>query len=62
MYIVRFVRVDGQPNEEYIYNEPLGAIRHLKLFTNDDSKLYKKIQLVFVENLQNEIVVIELLF
>ena len=61
MYIVRFIRVDGQPNEDYFYNEPFGAIHHLKLFAKDDSNLYRSIQLIFVESSEKEVVVTELL-
>ena len=62
MYIVRFVRVDGKQLEEYFYNEPLGAIQHLQMFAKDDSNLYQKIQLLFLENQENEIIVTELQF
>lgn len=62
MYIVRFIRVDGKQHEDYFYNEPFGAIHHLKLFAKDDSNLYQKIQLIFLENCETEIVVTELLF
>lgn len=62
MYIVRFVCADGKQLEDYFYNEPLGAIQHLKMFAKDDSNLYQKIQLLFLENQENEIVVTELLF
>ena len=60
MYIVRFIRFDGQPNEDYYYHNPFEAIGHLKLFAKDDSTLYKKIQLIFLE--ETEIVVTELEF
>ena len=60
MYIVRFIRVDKTANEDYYYQNPVDAINHLKLFSKDDSALYEKIQLLFVE--EKEIVVTELLF
>ena len=48
MYIVRFVRKDGQPNEEYYYHSARDAIEHFRLFENDDSCLYEEICLVHI--------------
>lgn len=45
-YIVQFCRVDGQPDEEYYYNDENEAERHFRLFQNDDSGLYTKINLL----------------
>ena len=46
MYIVRFVRVDGRPNEDYYYHNLKDAIFHFTLFKEDDSGLYLKIELI----------------
>ncbi len=55
-YIVQFVRCDGQPNEEYIYNEWNDAEHHLDLFRNDASGIYKKIVLLLWKgNLTSEL-------
>ena len=43
MYIVRFVRVDGQSDEEYYYQSVEDANIHFDLFREDDSGLYKNI-------------------
>lgn len=45
-YIVQFCRVDGQPIEEYIYNDRDEAEQHFRLFQSDDSGLYTKISLL----------------
>ena len=45
-YIVQFCRVDGQPDEEYIYNDIDEAEKHFRLFQNDDSGLYTKVSLL----------------
>ncbi len=60
MYIVRFLRSDGNTNEDYYYHNPMDAIHHLKLFAKDTSSLYRKIQLIFLE--EKEIVITELNF
>ena len=60
MYIVRFLRSDGNTNEDYYYHNPMDAINHLKLFAKDTSSLYRKIQLIFLE--EKEIVITELNF
>ena len=46
MYIVRFIRKDNQPCEEYYYPKLEDAKYHLSLFVDDDSELYEKIELV----------------
>jgi len=43
MYIVRFFRADGQPDEEYYYQRKEDANIHFDLFKVDDSGLYSKI-------------------
>lgn len=46
MFIVRFVRVDKKPSEEYYYNTIEEARWHLCHFIEDDSALYNRIELV----------------
>lgn len=46
MYLVRFIRKDRQPNEEYYYNALKDAEYHFSLFADDDSGLYKRIELI----------------
>ena len=46
-YIVRFIRKDKLPIEDYIYYELEDAEKHFKLFEKDDSGLYNKIILLF---------------
>ncbi len=45
MLIVRFVRKDGKPNEEYYYQHLNEALYHIHLFKDDDSGYYDKIEL-----------------
>ena len=56
MYMVRFIRQDGQPNEEYFYNNQLDAEHHLNLFRNDDSNLYDRIELLRIENVRETMI------
>ena len=42
-YIVRFIRADEKPNEDYYYNTIDEARSHYNLFVADDSALYSKI-------------------
>ena len=44
-YIVRFIRADGGPDEEYYYNYEKGAADHFDLFLDDDSEIYDRIEL-----------------
>lgn len=46
MYITRFVRSDGYPDEEYQYNCETEAMYHFSLFEEDDSNLYSLIEVV----------------
>ena len=46
LWIVRFVRKDGKPDEEYFYHSQNEAEYHRDLFQNDDSGLYKKIEVI----------------
>ena len=50
MYIVRFTRMDRQPNEEYIYLREEDAMYHFSLFNSDDSCLYSCVEIVRVLN------------
>ena len=43
-YIVRFVRRDGKPDEEYFYRTAEEARRHFDMFTDDDSGVYDRIE------------------
>lgn len=45
-WLVRFVRKDGKPVEEYYYNTKEEAEYHRNLFQNDDSGLYEKIEII----------------
>ena len=45
MYIVRFVRQDGKPDEEYYYRSLEDAEYHFHLFDADDSGLYRRISI-----------------
>ena len=45
MYIVRFMRRDNKPVEEYPYRTLEEAEKHFSLFLNDDSALYKNISI-----------------
>ena len=49
LYLVRFVRKDKAPDEEYFYFQREGAEYHIGLFEHDDSGLYLRIELVEVE-------------
>ena len=44
-FIVRFVRADGGPDEEYYYHTEKEATDHFNLFQNDDSNLYTRIKI-----------------
>ena len=46
MWIVRFVRKDGKPDEEYYYHTLREAETHKRLFQEDDSDLYEAIEIV----------------
>ncbi len=46
MYITRFIRKDGKKNEDYWYHTKEEAFAHMKLFSGDDSGLYKRIIVV----------------
>lgn len=46
MYIVKFIRVDKKPTEEYYYNTIEEARWHLSMFAEDDTGLYERIEIV----------------
>ena len=46
LWIVRFVRKDGKPDEEYYYRSLAEAEHHKNLFLNDDSGLYERIEII----------------
>lgn len=46
LYVVRFIRYDGKPDEEYVYRTYEDALAHYSLFKNDDSGLYEKIEII----------------
>lgn len=56
MYLLRFVRRDQQPNEEYFYNNQQDAEYHMNLFRDDDSDLYCHIDLLRVEGTSETII------
>lgn len=45
-YMTRFIRIDKQPNEEYFYSTEKQALEHMDLFKDDDSGLYKRIEVI----------------
>lgn len=44
-YILRFIRADCGPDEEYYYHREQAAVDHFSLFLDDDSGLYKRIEI-----------------
>ena len=59
MYIVRFIRRDGRPDEDYYYQTLSAAQYHLHLFANDESNLYSSIVLFEAITLNQETRVID---
>ena len=45
-YIVRFIRKDDKPVDEFFYHTYEEAFVRLALFRNDDSGLYRRIEIV----------------
>ena len=39
MYMVKFIRKDTKPDEDYFYSNQTDAGAHIELFLNDDSNL-----------------------
>ncbi len=46
MYILRCVRRDGKPDEDYPYSELTDALWHIQQFQDDDSDIYEKILVI----------------
>ena len=46
MYLDRFVRNDESIDELYYYLQEEDALYHIRLFNNDDSGLYKRVEVV----------------
>ena len=46
LFVVSFIRQDNLPNEDYYYYSKEQALEHFNLFINDDSNLYKRIELL----------------
>ena len=46
LWIVRFVRKDGKPDEKYYYRSLVEAEYHKNLFLDDDSRLYERIEII----------------
>lgn len=46
LWIVKFIRKDGKPDEEYYYSSLADAEHHRDLFLDDDSGLYEKIEII----------------
>lgn len=45
-FVIRFIRLDNKPTEEYYYNKLEDAIFHFNLFLDDDSGLYQRIEII----------------
>ena len=45
-YIVKFIRADQKPSENYFYHNLEEAKKYFDMFHNDDSKLYKRVELI----------------
>lgn len=52
MFVIRFIRNDGKPDEEYYYNKREDAEYHISLFESDDSGLYTDIT-IFCTNYES---------
>ena len=50
LYIVRFMRLDDYPDEEYNYIRKSDAEKHFSMYPTDNSGLYYEIQLSEVRN------------
>ena len=55
-YIVRFIRKDDRPVEEFFYHTFEDATSHLLLFRDDDSDLYARIEIIDGAPANNSIV------
>lgn len=45
-FVLRFVRTDNKPNEDYYYATKEEAEEHYSLFQDDDSGLYSSIEII----------------
>ena len=52
MYVTRFIRKNGKPDEDYWYHTKQEAMAHMELFNEDDSGLYEKIVVLDEEELK----------
>ena len=43
--MVKFIRKDGKPDEDYFYHSLADAAHHRDLFLDDDSGLYERIEI-----------------
>lgn len=48
--MVRFVRKDSLPDEEYYYQRTSDASYHLQLFEDDSSGLYRRIEVIDIDD------------
>ena len=48
-FLTRFVRRDGKPAEEYYYRSNEEAEDHQKLFKDDDSGLYARVEVINIK-------------
>lgn len=46
VFFVRFVRQDGKPDEEHFYHAAEDVQRHFDMFSDGNSGLYEKIEIV----------------
>ena len=58
-YIVRFVRKDKKADEKYYYLSYCNALNHLALFKDDDSGLYKRIEIIDCQSLRLPYIVLD---
>ena len=61
LYIVRFMRLDDYPDEEYNYIRKSDAEKHFSMYATNTSGLYYEIQLSEVRNKTEQILNTKLL-
>lgn len=59
-YIVRFIRKDRKPEEQYFYHSYTDAVTHLEMFRDDDSGLFKRVEIIDSRSLRLPYAVLEL--
>ena len=59
MFVTRFIRSDGKPDEDFVYYTKAEAEAHLRLFTEDSSGLYRNISVI---DLDRDLVLAIILF